>query len=173
MRPALALAGVLLLSVIMSAQQETSAALARVSPFAPIRIVLDGARKIGDCVAERKLLQGELANLPFPPGWTLAIMCTPVRWATIFQQVSPPYTRDAFTRISERITVFNGAVFREFPSRHRHIMAHELAHVRCGCADENQVEGLAYMLERAHSSAASKDLADAKLDDASDLQRQR
>jgi hypothetical protein len=27
--------------------------------------------------------------------------------------------------------VLNGAIFREFPSNYRHIIAHELGHVRC------------------------------------------
>src|ERR1043165_7687006 len=103
MRAALALAGVVFSFAVASVAQQSAAP--RVSPFAPIRILLDGARKPGDCASEGKLLQAELADLRFPPGWTLAIMCTAVRWETVLQQVNPPYTHDAFTRRSARITV--------------------------------------------------------------------
>ncbi len=115
----------------------------------PIRIVLDGAHRPGECLEEGKLVQKEVQTLVFPPGWTIAIMCTQVRWEQILQQANPPLTHAAFTRMSQRLTVLNGAIFHEFPPNYHHIMAHELGHIRCGgCADEGYVEKLAVRLEK-------------------------
>jgi hypothetical protein len=115
----------------------------------PIKIVLDGARKSGDCMVEGRAVQQAVQTLRFPAGWTIAIMCTPVRWEQLIQQVNPPRTHAGFTRISERITVLNGAIFHEFPPKYRHILAHELGHIQCGgCNDEGYVEKLAFQLEK-------------------------
>jgi hypothetical protein len=120
---------------------------------APIHIVLDGTRKPGDCKAEGLAVQQELQTLPFPPGWTIAIMCTPVRWDVILREADIRNTHAAaFTRPKERITILNAAIFHDFPLNYRHIMAHELAHIRCGCADEAVAEKLAFELEKARQS---------------------
>ena len=124
------------------------------APPQPIHIVLDGARKAGDCVTEGSIVQHEVQTLPFPPGWTIAIMCTPVRWETLLQQADPGKTHAAFTRLGERITVLNGDIFHDFPLRYRHIMAHELGHIQCGCADEARAEKLAEQLEKGSSPPA-------------------
>lgn len=99
-------------------------------------------------MAEGMKLRDELRTLAYPPGWTLAIMCTPVRWEALLRSADIRNTSAAFTRISERITVFNGAIFREFPPRYRHIMAHELAHIQCDCRDEVAADKLAGKLEK-------------------------
>jgi hypothetical protein len=115
----------------------------------PIKIVLDGARRPGECVEEGKLVQKEVQTLVFPPGWTIAIMCTMVRWEQIVEQANPPLTHAGFTRMSQRLTVLNGAIFHDFPPNYRHIMAHELGHIKCGgCTDEGYVEKLAVQLEK-------------------------
>ena len=136
----------------LAADKSTTTPEPRVSPEAPIRIVLDGTRHPGDCVKEGKQLQAELQTLRYPPGWTLAIMCTPVRWDSILREADVRNTDAAFTRISERITIFNGDIFREFPPNYRHIMAHELAHITCNCADEGRTEKIAHELERTSPS---------------------
>jgi hypothetical protein len=121
-----------------------------VSPDSPIHIVLDGAKNPGDCVAEGEKVNTELQTLHFPPGWRVAIMCTPVRWQAILQQADVRNTDAAFTRISERITILNGDIFRVYTTNYRHIMAHELAHIMCTCADEGKAEKIAHKLERQH-----------------------
>jgi len=126
----------------------------RVSPYAPIRIVLDGERRPGECVPEGKRLQAELETLHYPAGWTLAIMCTAVRWDSILREADVRNTHVAFTRISERITVFNSNIFHDFPQNYRHIVAHELGHINCNCADEGKAEELAHEMEKAPQSAS-------------------
>lgn len=111
-------------------------------------IVLDGAHKPADCAVERDLVQKELQTLQFPPGWTLVIACTQLRWDALFHQLHPPYTRFAFTGLADRVTVLNGAMFHEFPPNYRHVIAHELAHVKCNCSDEQKAEELAFRLEK-------------------------
>jgi hypothetical protein len=123
----------------------------------PIHIVLDGARKPGDCLLEGEAVRKEVQTLPFPPGWKIAIMCTPVRWATLIEQVNPPRTHTAFTSLNQRITVLNGAIFHDFPLRYRHTMAHELAHIQCECTDEGYAEKLADELEKEQGSRNDAD----------------
>jgi hypothetical protein len=122
---------------------------------APIHIVLDGTRKPGDCKAEGLAVQRELQTLPFPPGWTIAVMCTPARWDLILREADVRNTHAAFTRPKERITILNAAIFHDFPPNYRHIMAHELAHIQCGCADEAVAEKLASELEEGKQVAKS------------------
>jgi hypothetical protein len=130
--------------------------VARGGVVEPIHIVLDGARKPGDCVEEGKAVQKELQTLPFPPGWKIAIMCTPVRWQAITSPLDQPAgTPEAFTVASQRLTVLDGAIFHQFPPHYRHVMAHELAHIQCKCSDEIRAEKLAHNLEQA--PAASQD----------------
>jgi hypothetical protein len=52
--------------------------------------------------------------------------------------------------------VLNGAIFHEFPPRYRHIMAHELAHIQCNCADESYADSLADKLEKKKTEAREK-----------------
>jgi hypothetical protein len=127
----------------------------------PIHIVLDGAQKPSDCMTEGRIVQNEMQTLPFPPGWTVAIMCTPVRWQTILQQADSPPTQTAFTSFSQRLTILNGAIFRGFPATYRHTLAHELAHVQCQCKDEARAERLAKELEK-KSSTKPKPRTEAK-----------
>jgi hypothetical protein len=114
----------------------------------PIHIALDGARKPGDCMQEGKAVQQELQTLHFPPGWKIAIVCSPVRWQILTQPMDTPHTPIAFTRPNQRLTALNGAIFHEFPPHYRHILAHELGHIQCNCADEALVEQLASKLEK-------------------------
>lgn len=111
-------------------------------------IVLDGAHRPADCAVERDLVQHELQTLQFPPQWTLVIACTPLRWEALLHQLHPPYTRSAFTGLADRVTVLNGAMFHEFPPNYRHVIAHELAHAKCNCSDEQKAEELALELEK-------------------------
>lgn len=120
-----------------------------------VQIVLDGARKAGDCKQEGSLLFSELHLFRFPPGWRVAIVCTPVRWEQILQQRDLDYRTRAFTNLESRLTVLNGDIFREFPSNYRHIIAHELGHVRCQCKEEDRADQIADRLESEAKQAES------------------
>jgi hypothetical protein len=151
MRQLLCSCAVMCLFCISIAAQNTAPTTSSTTAHVePIHIILDGAHKPGECMVEGRAVDREVRELQYPAGWTVAIMCTPVRWEEILQQVNPPRTDAAFTRISQRITVVNGAIFHEFPSHARHILAHELAHIQCNCADEYRVEKLAFTLEKTH-----------------------
>ncbi len=100
-------------------------------------------------MVEGTAAQKQIVSLGYPAGWTVAIMCTETRWTALLASIDERRPRlRAFTRLKERITVIDGAIFRESPPNYRHIMAHELGHIRCECADENRVEHLAFELER-------------------------
>lgn len=137
----------------LPASSQTGATGVRTSQIVPqepedVSIVLDGARKAADCATERDLAQKELQTLQFPARWTVVIACTPSRWEALLHQLHPPYTRFAFTGLADRVTVLNGAMFHEFPPNYRHVIAHELAHVKCSCSDEQRAEELAFELEK-------------------------
>jgi hypothetical protein len=114
-----------------------------------VQIVLDGADNRGDCKQDGTLLFAELHLFHFPPGWRVAIVCNPLRWNQIVQQRDLDYRTRAFTNLDSRLTVLNVAIFHEFPSNYRHIIAHELSHVQCRCGDEKVAERIAGELEYA------------------------
>lgn len=123
-----------------------------VSPYAPTRIVLDGSKGGKDCATEARQLQEELKSLPYPPGWTLAIMCRQVRWEQILQQADVHTTHAAFTRIAERLTIFNADIFHQSPAFYRQVIAHELGHIKCNCASETNAEKIGQQLQRERSA---------------------
>lgn len=114
-----------------------------------VQIVLDGADNKGDCKQDGALLFAELQLFHFPPGWRVAIVCNPLRWNQIIQQRDLDYRTRAFTNLQSQLTVLNVAIFHEFPSNYRHIIAHELSHVQCRCRDEKVAERIAGELEYA------------------------
>jgi hypothetical protein len=101
----------------LAAADKPAAIAPQVSPSAPIRIVLDGARTTSDCKFQADALKQELKSFHYPPGWTLGIACNEVRWQTLLLKIHPPATDAAFTKLSIRTTVFNGApFFGSFPA---------------------------------------------------------
>jgi hypothetical protein len=124
-------------------QPKTAPALPAVSAYAPIRILLDGAKTAADCQFPADTLRHELETFHFPPGWTLGIVCNPVRWEELLLKIDPPRTHTAFTKLSIRTTVFNGTIFQDFPASYRLTIAHELAHIHCQCADEARANSIA------------------------------
>lgn len=132
--------------VLILISPEQNLAESSVSIF-PIHIILDGA-KPGECQFELSSLQKELRDLHFPAGWTIAVMCNPVRWKMAVQHSDATGSSAAYTGLRKRMTVVNGAIFREFPARYRQILAHELAHIVCNCSDEDRADKLARALEK-------------------------
>ena len=113
-----------------------------------VRILVYGVDDLADCAEPIQALQAELRTLPYPSGWTIGIVCTPVAWEALLRIADPPPTRSAFSNFIRRSTVINAAIFRQIRSSYHHTLLHELAHVTCQCTDEHKAEQLARKLER-------------------------
>ncbi len=112
-----------------------------------VRVLVYGARKIGDCAAPIRALQAELPTLPFPDGWTIGVVCNAVAWDQILHIADPPPTDTAFSNLIKRSTVVNAAIFRQSRAQYHHTLAHELGHAECNCASEWKAERFALQQE--------------------------
>jgi hypothetical protein len=128
-----------------SAGEESSARPAAV--LAP-HIILLGVKEVRACAVPLERLKAELEMLTFPSDWVVMIACTPIAWDNAWRRAGQPNTKSAFTSFQARVTVLNGAMFRELRAEYRQSIAHELAHIRCKCADEGRVEQVAAWLLR-------------------------
>lgn len=134
MKPPLLWLATLLL--LMSAAQAQTA-------HGRVRILVYGARTVGECAAPVKALQAELATLQFPAGWTMGIVCNPLAWEQILRIADPPQTDSAFSNLLRHSTVLNAAIFSGSRRMYRHTLVHELGHAICMCGSEQRAEDFA------------------------------
>ncbi len=105
------------------------------------------------CPVIRSAVQ-EVANVPFPDGWTVVVACNYVIWEMLQQKGDALGTNTAFTNVTGQITVVNGRMFlKNTVGRPPHrVLLHEIGHIRCNCGDETWAEGWAAGYERKTSA---------------------
>jgi hypothetical protein len=103
-------------------------------------IVSLGGQADGACLKAMQALQDELKVISFPDDWTIGVTCNSVTWEAARRRAGNPPTHTAFTGLKPKLTVINAAVFEELEPVYRRTLAHELGHIRCGCASEGRAE---------------------------------
>ncbi|MFB3917758.1 MAG: hypothetical protein ACE14M_13580 [Terriglobales bacterium] len=111
-----------------------------------VNIKYYGCADLKHCQVEHDGVMLALQTLHFPNDWTIYIMCSRVHWEDARIKANSPNTRTAFTLLDSRLTVINGAIFGGLPGQYRRILAHELGHIECQCADEEKVQKIAHRL---------------------------
>src|SRR3954463_649804 len=129
-----------------AAQEPVPGAALPLAPAVATRIQLTphinllGVKQVRDCAIPLDRLKAELQTLAYPVEWVILIGCTPLAWENAWRRAGQPPTRTGFTSLQARVTVLNGAIFRGLQAEYRHTIAHELAHIRCACADDRRAE---------------------------------
>lgn len=111
------------------------------------RIVLDGIQNMPLCGLHRAALEEELKTLAYPADWTIRVTCGVSYWDTARRTANYPRTSTAFSMLHARVTVLNGEIFKQSEPFYRGIIAHELGHIQCDCADEAVADKIALNLE--------------------------
>ena len=112
------------------------------------KILVFGVDTVKDCSPQIAALQEELVTLHFPDDWKIGVACSSIGWNSLRKIGDFQKSDSAFTNIRKRSTVVNSEIFNHFRSSYRHVLAHELGHIACDCADEDKAERLAYKLEK-------------------------
>ncbi len=136
----------------------------KVTSTAPVtsaaRVRLDGGfQNAPQCNLWRAALQEELKTLQYPPGWTITVTCLRSYWDTARRNADSPRTNTAFSKLRGRTTVLNGEIFQQSRPFYRGIIAHELGHIKCDCADEATAERIAWELQHPLESKDSSEAA--------------
>ncbi len=117
-------------------------------PRAKYDFMVYGVKDVTQCAAPLRVLQAELPTINFPEGWKFIVTCNPLAWEFARKVAGSPPTDAAFTDLTQRITVLNSAKLRQRRPQYRHILVHELGHVRCNCNDEWKAETFAMSTDR-------------------------
>jgi hypothetical protein len=111
------------------------------------RIVVVGVKKVADCEFALRPLKSNLAAVPFPSNWTIALVCNRVVWGELQRKADALATNTGFTNLKGRITVINAEIYTQLPplqgtvhATPRLVLQHERGHILCGCEDESKAE---------------------------------
>lgn len=87
-----------------------------------------------------------LPSVPKDHRWI--VVCSHETWNVAVRKAKAwGRTNTAFTNPEANITFINGAVFEEPEPFYRHVIAHELGHIRCQCSDELAANAAAHNIE--------------------------
>ena len=110
-------------------------------------IVVVGVRPPDICAFATKPLIQDMKGIGFPKDWTIVVACTPIVWETLQRKADALNTLTAFTNMEGRITVLNGAIYRQslplegtLHRTPRSVLEHEYGHILCNCDDEAKAD---------------------------------